>query len=234
MSNKSSKFNLFLLLVFVFFFILIFSRFFSSLSFPDFKDNFKETGETTLFPNKPIHQIFTAEKNNLNQVNVAIKNFNDWSRDKIIFNLKDENCKTILASDKINVFSPDYTIYTPFTFSSSFSKISENQEMKLCAEIIFIPKNNTEESDFPTIVYSSLKNSSFINTGDIEAEQFRNNKTLVMKPAYGSGSFWKDIETLNNRISQYKPWFLKHYFLYFIIFSFIILLVFLVIILVIL
>jgi len=41
-------------------------------------------------------------------------------------------------------------------------------------------------------------------------------KSLAMRPAYLNHYFWQDIQELNQRISQYKPWFLKHYFLDFI------------------
>ena len=67
----------------------------------------------------------------------------------------------------------------------------------------------------PFLVYSRSKGNSFTNSGEenLGEKKIYKGKTLVMKPAYGSDSFWKNMETLNDRISQYKPWFLKHFYL---------------------
>lgn len=200
------------LLLFSIFLIFIFARFFGTLSFPNVEDKLLEDGKVRLFPNRPVFQIFTAQKNGLNQIDIAIRNFNSWNSDKISFQLKDSACDETIANNEVSIFSPDYTIYTPFTFS----EISDSQGRVYCAEFILLTKNeNQVEELLPFIVYSRAKGTSFTNSGEEELgeKKIYSGKTLVMKPAYGSGSFWKNMETLNDRISQYKPWFLKHYYL---------------------
>lgn len=206
-----SKTKKIFLLIFALFFILILARFFDGLSFPNERNKFLEDGEATLYPNRAILQKFTTEKNNLNQVDVAIRNFNKWSRDKIIFELKDASCDRTLAKDELNFFSYDYTIYTPFTFPQ-FSEISNSEVGQYCAAITFVPKkaDPLDASELPFIVYSRLRGSSFQNTGDDGgAGRTYDGKTLVMKPAHGSGGFFSNIKTLNDRVSQYKASFLK-------------------------
>ena len=44
------------------------------------------------------------------------------------------------------------------------------------------------------------------------AETFEN-KTLSVRGVYVNDNLGQDLRELSQRISQYKPWFLKHYFL---------------------
>jgi hypothetical protein len=218
------KFLLFVLFAFLLF--LIFSIFHRFLSFPNAENTFTEEGEVKLYPNHPISQIFVAKQNGLNQLDIAIRDFNEWSKNKISFELKDSNCDQTIASNTIDIFSPDYTIYTPFRFP----RIPDSQEKTYCAEVTFVTdKENFDEASLPFIVYSRLKGNFFTNSGENNEDnpgsaKLYNGKTLVMKPAYGSGIFSQDISILNDRISQYKPWFLKYHYLYaisilFVIFS---------------
>jgi len=62
----------------------------------------------------------------------------------------------------------------------------------------------------------------------------KKNQSLAMRPAYRNENIFQDFIELNQRISQYKPFFLKHYFLWFIIIGFIILSLTLIVMLVIL
>jgi hypothetical protein len=223
-----------LLIILVAFADAIFLRFSRSLAFPDVDNKFLEDGEARLHPNRPVSQFFTADRNNLNQVDVAIRNFNQWSKDKIVFNLKDEACDKTIATGEIGRFSPDYTIYTPFAFPA----ISDSQGKTYCVEVAFATnKENLDENQLPFIVYSRLKGNVFTNSGEDDEDnpgsaRIYSGKTLVMKPAYGSGNFKEDIKILNDRVSQYKPWFLKHDYLYAISISFVILSVVLVVILI--
>jgi hypothetical protein len=192
---------------------LVLARFFHSLSFSIAEDTFTEDGEVKLFPDRPISQVFTAQNNRLNQVDLAIRNFNTWNRsNKISFALKDSDCNETIATDSVDIFSPDYTIYTPFVFS----EIQDSQGKTYCTQVTLLTdKKDQPEELLPIIVYTKVKGPSFTNSGEQEdgADKIYKGKTLVMKPSYGNGSVWKDLGTLGDRISQYKPWFLKHYYI---------------------
>lgn len=236
MISPTSKTQKIILLIFLIFLFIIFTRFFSSLSFSNTKNQFLKTGNALLYPNKPVFQEFTAEKDNLNQVNVAIRNFNYWSFGKIIFELRDEYCKKIIATDKLDAFSFNYPNFTPFSFHGLFD-LSGTKGKQYCVALTFIPKGSSyqEPSSLPSVVYSRAdKEFSYINTGENNGEgKTYTKKTLVIKPAYGSQDYSSNIQTLNDRISQYKASFLKGTWLYIIVFSFIILSIILTILLII-
>ena len=41
----------------------------------------------------------------------------------------------------------------------------------------------------------------------------RNDQSLSMRTVYRNATLWQDLGELNDRISQYKPWFLKDFFI---------------------
>jgi hypothetical protein len=225
MFSPISKTQKIFLTIFAFFIFLIMMRFFHYLSFPDVQIQFNRTSETIMFPNKPIFQTFTAQKDNLNQVDAMINDFRSWSLDTIVFELRDASCDRIITTDKLDIFSFNYTIFTPFNFSG-FSDLNGTRNQQYCAAFTFIPSKYSSPNmkNFPVMLNLTEKSSSFTNTGANDgAGETRKGRMILMKPAYGSRHTFENIRTLNDRISQYKPWFLKHYFLYLIAFGFLIL-----------
>ena len=96
-----------------------------------------------------------------------------------------------------------------------FPRIVDSKNKSYCLIATFKPKK------------SSAKSIRIFTMGDEE------NQPLSIRPVYKNNNIFADLNELNRRISQYKPWFLKHYFLYSIIILFLALLAGLVIILII-
>jgi hypothetical protein len=228
---KKFKFNNLLLITFSAFIFFVFLRFFLFLSFPLSDFMASQDKENTLYAGYPIIQHFTANKNNLRQVNFAIRDFPKFPGDKICFELMDNDCVNQIASDSINFSSLSYPSYKPFKFQA----ILDSKGESYCAKITFSPL--IKRSFFlPKVLSTKFKTDpavKYYNAGDKNGKgKTYKDQTLAMKPAYGSGSFLNDISTINKRISQYKPWFLKHYWLYAIAFSFMIFSVLLVVLLI--
>lgn len=184
---------------------VVFYFFLANLAFPDSDYNFVTGGSAKLYPGLPVFQIFTAKDNNLSQIKIALKNSSVNFSEKIVFELADENCEKILATDKINWYTPVGIFYR-----FNFEKIKDSRDKKYCLSATFY---SNKKGDYPEISISKseiFKDSSFTNTGKNKTYQGR---TLIFRPAYENENVWQNLQELNQRMSQYKPWFLKNIYL---------------------
>ncbi len=217
-SKKIPNLKLILLSIFIVGFFWICLSFFSSLAFPHSAPVFLKDGKAKLYPNKPISQKFTATDNGLSQLNFALQNADLSLRDKISLELKDENCEKILAKNEINFFTPSAQLYDQF----KFPRIANSQGKTYCFSITFEPKNE-KNGDYPFINISEADEFKGMSYFNAETNKTFQNRSLVMKTAYANTNLSSNIQELTDRISQYKPWFLKENNLLFIVFFFIIL-----------
>lgn len=205
MNIKSKKINYFLTGFFLSALAVVFYYFFANLAFPESDYNFEIDGSAKLYPGLPVFQTFTAKENNLSQIKITLKNSSIKTGDKIIFELADENCANVLATDEISRFTPVGMFYR-----FNFGKIEDSQDKKYCLHAAFF---SNQKGDYPEISTSKdeiFKDSSFTNTGKNKTYPDR---TLVFRPAYENESTWQNLQELNQRMSQYKPWFLKNIYL---------------------
>jgi hypothetical protein len=122
----------------------------------------------------------------------------------------DHDCQKILREKNIIIKS-----LGSGTIPFYFEKIAGSKDKMYCISLDFTGENNIQLRLSEDLHPDSV--SLYQNANEIK------NQSLSMRPAYQNKNRWQDIQELNQRISQYKPWFLKHYFLYFIAFGFILL-----------
>lgn len=197
-----------ILLAFFLFLALIFFDFLANLSFPDTLPGSPKTDETKLYPKSPVFQIFTATENNLERINIGTKNIPDKLGSDVLFQLSDETCDKILAESKFGYFS---FLSDPKVFK--FTKIPDSKDKKYCLKVTYLG-DKKGKNGYPSIETSNQPadpNASYTNTGGKGGEN--KGKTLKIEPAY-SGTLSENLNQLNQRISQYKPWFLKGNYLF--------------------
>jgi hypothetical protein len=185
--------------------LVVFYYFFTNLAFPESNYNFQIDGSAKLYPGLPVFQTFTAKDNNLSQIKIALKNSSIKIGEKIVFELADENCANILVTDEIRWHTPVGMFYR-----FNFEKIKDSRDKKYCLRATFF---SSQKGDYPEISISKseiFKDSAFTNAGKNKTYQGR---TLVFRPAYENESTWQNLQELNQRMSQYKPWFLKNIYL---------------------
>ncbi|MDP3956961.1 MAG: hypothetical protein Q8Q10_00470 [bacterium] len=202
---KIHRSQILLSLLFIGGLLLILFSFYNTLSFPDTSYNFLgASGKAKLDSGKPITQVFTAKENNLNQVKIIGGNFDLMLREKIVFELADSGCEAILASQSANFLTPSPHIYYRFNFPA----IPDSAGKKYCFRVTyFSPIDRGDERPYLAISEGErFRGQSYINEGN---NRIYENRTLQMRPAYTVGSFPGDLGRLNDRISQYKPEFLK-------------------------
>lgn len=196
---------LWLLVIFVAGLVWISGAFFANLSFPDSSYNFLgETKKAKLDPGKPVTQTFRAEENNLNQVKIMVGNTGLWPTERIVLELADVSCDTVLATETIDFLMPDPHIYYHFNFPA----IPDSQGATYCLRTTYF--SGWDRGDKRPYLSASEGESfvdwSYTNEGNHRTYE---NRTLQLRPAYGTENFSGDMERLLDRLSQDKPWFLR-------------------------
>lgn len=183
----------------------IFGAFFINLSFPDTSYSFLgATKKAKLDSGKPVTQVFTAKADHLNQIKIIVDDIDLRLREKIVFELADAFCETTLARDTMTLFTPKPHIYYHFNFPA----IPDSAGQTYCFRVAYF---SPFEGDYDRPYLGASEGEqfagwSYFNEGN---NRIYEDRTLQMRPAYGSGSLLNDLEQLNNRLSQYKPEFLK-------------------------
>lgn len=191
--------------------LLIFARFFSLLSFPD-SSIVLEKGETIkLQPEDSITQKFTANRDNLAKVEFLLRSpgIEFEKNDKLEMQLADENCQNPLRTGEMR----ESFLNSGNLYEFDFSEIKDSQGKTFCAIATFEPAKQ------------SAKAIQFFTQDGTQ---------LSIRPVYANDHVWQDLGELNQRISQYKPFFLKHFYLWTISILFIILSIVLVVVLILL
>jgi len=202
-----------LLLILLFGLLLVFYKFISVFYFPDSDWKMSREQKIELEVNKPVIQKFRSDKNNLAALEFlfgrsSLKKVNG----KIHFQILEENCTEKIADSYLTPqdINPDDS--NAFTFD----KIADSENKIYCLKLIFEASDSKTKNPF---VFTNPNDSSDnVSLVDVSGNELKN-QSLSMRPAYKSDTFWQDATELNKRISQYKPWFLKQYFLGFIIIS---------------
>lgn len=183
----------------------IFGSFFAHLSFPDSSYNFLgTTNKVKLDSGKPVTQTFEAKEGNLNQIKIVVGNADLWLTEEIVFELADASCETTIARDTMTMFTPESHIYYHFNFPT----LPDSAGQTYCFKATYFSRFD-RGSDRPYLGASAgdqFSGWSYTNEGNNRTYE---NRTLQMRPGYSAGGFLGDLGQLNDRISQYKPEFLK-------------------------
>lgn len=187
------SFNKIVLLFAAILFIAVFWRFFDLLSFPDSDIVLQKGIVVKLRPEATLTQKFSASENYLAKVEVLLRGSGVKYKDgdKVTTKIADENCQTILREGELK----DSFLETQNLHEFEFEPIADSAGKEFCFMATFLPKNE------------KTKSLQFFTIGEEE------NQPYSIRPVYKNSSITQDLSDLNQRISQYKPWFLKHFYL---------------------
>ena len=185
-------------------------NFLNSLVFYD--GEFTVDGKIELPPHHTLVQKFTARRNNLQRVEIIINTNRMSSKNHLVAKLQDADCENVLREGTLRLNRRDWNDL----YEMNFSSIRDSAGQEYCLKITYEATPGSSRK----IKFSTGENpsSSVLDTFDGQTYE---NRSLAMRPAYKNDRWWQDVRELNQRISQYKPFFLKHYFLYAIAFGFI-------------
>lgn len=183
----------------------IFSKFMGSLSFPDASWPLNRGEEELDFKeNKQIRQIFETSRNNLSRIRILFSKSHQKDGGEIALKLAKENCEDVISEKKISRESLETEGYYDF----KFPRIKDSKNKSFCLLISFEPINKKSKNQLTIFINENNQGQLYAGSEEIK------NRSLAMRPAYKNGSFIGNLSELNDRISQYKPWFLKNAYLF--------------------
>jgi len=214
----------FLLAITALLLFLVFFRLVDEWSFPDTTWEIHKDDKIKLKPGYPIEQKFIAIKDNLAKMEILFgKSNNIAPGGRMILQVLNETC-----SDEIRKSSIGFrTLDSDNTYKFIFPKIQDSKDKKYCLRLSFKPKKAETKSaevfviEKPPVLKTDLINRKYDKTDADKSTELKG-KSLSLRPSYQNDSWRENIMELNQRISQYKPWFLKESYLFAIIFSFVI------------
>lgn len=199
---NSKKILLLLLGIFIF---LIFFKFFSILSFPDSETILDKGKELKIFPDQAFHQTFVANRDNLNKIEFLLRTPGIKAGDIVTVLLTDATCTTTLRQGTLEAsFLNSDNLYV-----AQFPRIEDSNGKKYCTIVSYQTTNaKTKYLRFFTTENQNREMTLTHTNGEITK-----NQSLSLRLVYNNDSVWQDLRELNQRISQYKPWFLKHFYI---------------------
>lgn len=196
------------------FYLLLFGTILLALSYQfsqvwalrDSSITFSKGEPIAILPGESITQHFLAQSGSLKQIEFLVRNPEPKEGDRITVILADADCQTALEETILerSYYQSDNVFVARF---DKPQKTSPNEPY--CIKLFFDPKQAeskmlrffTLESKPDTLVELRHQNIA------------KKDQSLAMKPAYTEPSLIKNLETLTDRVSQYKPWFLKEGYL---------------------
>ncbi len=198
------KLLLFLLLgSFVF---TIFSEFDKLIAFPDSRIVLRKSNSVTISPKNPLRQEFVATRDNLQSLQFLTRSSGIREDENVHVVLYEENCATPLREGDLMSAPLDSGNLAVF----HFPKIADSQGKKYCVALSYQREiDGRDNLRFFTMVGNNESSPALIRGGEE-----RTGEVLALRPVYRNATLQEDLVELNREVSQYKPAFLKHHWLF--------------------
>jgi len=196
------------LLAFAILVLFIFAKFFSLLSFPDSSIVLEKGDPAIKLPAKnSLTQKFIANRDNLMKVEFLLSSegIKFENKDQVKMQLADADCQNPICTGELK----ESFLGSSNLYEFSFSKVENSKDKTYCLIATFEPSDGKGKA----IQFFVLENKSteFMPENSTTGEKYAT--SLSIRPVYVNDNVWQDLSELNQRMSQYKPWFLKHYYL---------------------
>lgn len=205
------KKNIFLFFTIILLLVILF-KLIGDWSFPDTSWPLEKDEKVKIEAGTPLVQKFTANRDGLARIKVLFANSSLGDGGTLAMKIYDETCVSFLRQSTFTVTSLD----SDNTIDFAFSRIPDSKDKAFCLNLTYEPKKGAKSANI-FLLNNPSPESQFLSLNG----QVRPDQSIAMRPAYQNASWWQNIIELDQRISQYKPWFLKSYYLMAIAFLFI-------------
>jgi hypothetical protein len=185
--------------------LLIFFRFSTLIAFPD-AHTLERDKIQKIYPGETFSQQFIANRDNLETIQLLLKGPGLKKTDTINLRIADETCADTLREGILETaFLNSDNLYL-----FSFPRIADSAEKKYCLLLTFQEKNHSSKY---LQFFTTDKGDASPLLMNADTDDPMNGQSLSLRTVYRNDSLWQDLGELNDRISQYKPWFLKDIFI---------------------
>lgn len=225
LSRNFNKIKLFLLFVFVLAMLAVGLVFWRQFSFPDSNYKLEKGRRVELRGGDRVEQLFWVSQDGLTALEILLSGKLGDKNSRLKLFLKDENCQRVLAKKEIR---GEKSFDSKYPYLFNFSRIKHSKNRYFCLEAYFVTPKPSKRDKVRFFVNDywreegqkenqelSLENDllkPYILNGSLEKNKKKH--SIFLRPRYRKVGVWQNIDELNKRMSQYKPWFLKGKFLY--------------------
>lgn len=207
---------------------LIGVSFFRQLSFPDNTQDIKRGERVELSVDDSLEQKFIAKNNGLNKIEILFGSKKLKKNYFLQFVLADKNCQKIIRQKTL---VGEYSFNSKYLYAFNFPKIKKSQNKNYCLKIKYLSKLKKEQLDPKNIIriFTQGENEKLEKEKKIDKIKPGNTDDLMVKlksgqekvglqnlsfrTSYTENSIFNSLQKLNQRMSQYKPWFLKGWYI---------------------
>lgn len=181
--------------------------FIDQIRFPDSSQNFLgDTKRAELSVNGPMTQVFQARENNLEGLQVFMGDTDLSLGERIDFILSDPSCHKVFARESRSPLSLPSTRDIRFLFPT----LSESRDKYYCLSVEYHP-GFMKKKERPYIRVVEDEQSKDLSYTDHGKDKVYPGRSLEIRPIYApeKNTTANRIIALENRLSQYKPAFMK-------------------------
>ena len=182
--------------------VLIGYRFVVNVSFPDSSIVLEKGDLFRLLPKQSLSQTFTANRDGLHEIEFLLRTPGVRQGDTVDMTLADATCTGTLRAGTLDV--PFLNSDNLYVFA--FPRITDSAGKRYCVTATLHAGNKTTKY---VQFFTTEADVLGAPLTDRSTETAMDGRALSMRPAYVNGSFAADMNELTERISQYKPAFLK-------------------------
>ncbi len=185
--------------------LLIFFRFSALIAFPDAITH--DRGEVQkIFPGQTFSQKFIADRNNLETIQFLLRTPGIKKGDTVMVTLANPTCTDTLREGELT--HPFLNTDDMYVFA--FPRITDSKDKRYC---ILLSYQTSGASDKYLRFFTTASNDTTPPLLDTATNEPLSGEALSLRTVYRNDHWWEDLHELNQRISQYKPWFLKDVFI---------------------
>ena len=192
-----------LLAIFALFFLVILVVLSRAWAFSD-TDWVIRKGDRVKIPLSGITETFHIERDGLSQIQILFSNSRLGGGGALRLDILDASCTNILRSSTLHLV----TLGSDNTVNFRFPRFPDSSGQWYCLNLTF---QSTNKSGTALVFVSDAIGKTASSHLFIAAEE-QPGKSLALRPAYQNASLTGDLQQLIERLSQYKPWFLKGLF----------------------
>ena len=161
-----------------------------------------DKGEKVNITGSGITETFSTSRDGLSEMSILFGSSRLRGGGTLHLSVLDASCKTELRASDIHAsgLSSDNTVEFPF------ASIADSNGKTYCLHLSYEPDPGT--GGVATVFITDAVGAALgtqLSLDDIP----RASMSLSMRPSYRNASIFGDLRELTERISQYKPWFLK-------------------------
>jgi len=190
--------------------LLIAGSFFEQLNFADNSQRVARGERLEIVVGDILRQKFIARENGLSNIKILFGNKKLKKNYFLKFVLADGDCRNTIYQKEL---FGNYVFRSDYLYDFSFPKIDNSADKQYCLQIIYdylgkerdkkVRKNRIRL--FKDKINKDREEAVLMNSSG----SWRQGAGIVFRESYKNKQLWNDLKRLNERMSQYKPWFLK-------------------------